>query len=396
MRRSCFHRCRGFGTDAVPAASGELPGVLRILLTRLGITTQADIRIDGTYTMDIGGITLLFPHGSEITVLLIGDRLYIDYEGMRLGSAAALTLTRCQDGSGEENGLRFYSSDSLYEGDLSLTVSEGVIRPILSIAVEDYLLGVVPYEMSDSFPLEALKAQTIAARTYAVRKARMNASADYDLADTTSDQVFKGRNSDHNRTEEAVRATAGVCAFYNGSLAMCYYGSSNGGQTELVENQWGAGDETGYLDMRDDPYDLENVKSVVKSAILPKTRVRHRTDALRPARFNRREPERNAEGTGIRSRRRKPAHRHYFRRVRGHAEVCVPVAAVHDVPYHVYLFRAYAHRSRHHHLPCAHLRPHRRGRGQPVYRDSRTGDRNARAFPNACAHRDAHARLRPV
>ena len=262
---------QGFGTGAIPAASGELPGVLRILLTRLEITTQADIQIDGTYTMDVGGITLLFPHGSEITVLLIGDRLYIDYEGMRLGSAASLTLTRCQDDSGEENGLRFYGSSSLYEGDLSLTVSEGVIRPILSIAVEDYLLGVVPYEMSDSFPLEALKAQTIAARTYAVRKARMNASADYDLADTTNDQVFKGRDFDHNRTEEAVRATAGVCAFYNGSLAMCYYGSSNGGQTELVENQWGAGDETGYLDMRDDPYDLENVKSVVKSVILPKT-----------------------------------------------------------------------------------------------------------------------------
>ena len=261
----------GFGTDAIPAASGELPGVLRILLTRLEITTQADIQIDGTYTMDVGGITLLFPHGSEITVLLIGDRLYIDYEGMRLGSAASLTLTRCQDDSGEENGLRFYGSSSLYEGDLSLTVSEGVIRPILSIAVEDYLLGVVPYEMSDSFPLEALKAQTIAARTYAVRKARMNASADYDLADTTNDQVFRAGILITTAPRKPCGRPRACARFITEASPCATTAPSNGGQTELVENQWGAGDETGYLDMRDDPYDLENVKSVVKSVILPKT-----------------------------------------------------------------------------------------------------------------------------
>ncbi len=261
---------RGLGTDAVPAAPGAMPAVLRILLTRLELTTQADIAIDGTYTADIGGVTMLFPHGSEITVLLIGDRLYIDFAGMRLGSGSALTLTRHQDAGGE-NGLRFAGSDALYEGDLSLTVRDGVLRPVLSIAVEDYLLGVVPYEMSDSFPLEALKAQSVAARTYAVRKALRNGPSDYDLADTTNDQVFKGRRFDYTNTAEAVRETAGVCAFYNGGLAMCYYGSSNGGQTELVENQWGAGEDTGYLDMRDDPYDLENPKSVVKTAVLPKT-----------------------------------------------------------------------------------------------------------------------------
>ena len=136
--------------------------------------------------------------------------------------------------------------------------------------MEEYLLGVVPYEMSESFPLEALKAQAVAARTYAVRKAQGNAAAEYDLVDTTNDQVFKGRQFSDTRTAEAVRATAGVCAFFNGGLAMCYYGSSNGGQTELADNYWGPGGDTGYLDMRDDPYDLENPHSVVRTAVLPK------------------------------------------------------------------------------------------------------------------------------
>jgi len=267
---------QGLGTvtvsteTVIPAAAGSMPDTLRILLTRPDVTTQATLEINGTYTMDMGGVTMLFPRDSEITVLLIDDTLYVDYAGMRIGSGDTLTLTRCQDDTGRENGLRFLGKAALYEGDLTLSVSDGTIRLILSIDVETYLLGVVPYEMSDSFPLEALKAQTIAARTYAIRKALSSTARDYDLSDTTNDQVYKGRSDANTRAAQAVQATAGVCAFYNGSLAMCYYGSSNGGQTELVENQWGAGDETGYLDMRDDPYDLENPKSVVKSVTLKK------------------------------------------------------------------------------------------------------------------------------
>ena len=260
----------GLAEDIIPQAQGEMPDTLRILLTRPDVTTQADIGLYGVYTADLGGITMLFPYGSEITVLLIGEQLYIDYQGMRLGTGTELTLTRYSQDDGDENGLRFYGNANLYEGDLTLRVSDGAIRMVLSIAVEDYLLGVVPYEMGDSFPLEALKAQAVAARTYAVRKALNNPDGEYHMTDTTSDQVFKGRSYENSRAEQAIQDTAGVCAFYNGNLVMCYYGSSNGGQTELVENQWGAGDETGYLDMRDDPYDLENPKSVVKSVSLPK------------------------------------------------------------------------------------------------------------------------------
>ncbi|HPJ02577.1 MAG TPA: SpoIID/LytB domain-containing protein [Candidatus Limiplasma sp.] len=256
---------------ALPAVQGQLPKVLRILLTRPGITTQADLELDGVYTADIGGVTMLFPYASKIVVLLIDDQLYIDYAGMRLGTGTELVLTRYQNDAGGENGFRFYDNPSLYEGDVTLRIQDGMIRMILSIAVEDYLKGVVPYEMSDSFPLEALKAQAVAARTYAVRKALNNPNGEYQLTDTTNDQVFKGTRDENKRSQQAIAETAGVCAFYNDKLVMCYYGSSNGGQTELVENQWGPGDETGYLDMRDDPYDVENPKSVVKSAYLLKT-----------------------------------------------------------------------------------------------------------------------------
>ena len=256
--------------STLPTAQGELPDALRILLTRPNVTTQADIELSGVYTAALGGVTMLFPYGSEITVLLIDEKLFIDYAGMRLGAGTELIFTRFQNESGGDNGIRFYGDTSLYEGDLTLRVSDGVIRMILSIAVEDYLKGVVPYEMSDSFPVEALKAQAVAARTYAVRKALNNPNAEYQLTDNTNDQVFKGTRDENSRSAQAISDTAGVCAFYDGHLVMCYYGSSNGGQTELAVNQWGSGDATGYLDMRDDPYDLENPKSVVKTAFLPK------------------------------------------------------------------------------------------------------------------------------
>src|SRR5699024_7021753 len=133
--------------------------------------------------------------------------------------------------------------------------SQGVIRPVLTIDVEDYLLGVVPYEMSDSFPIEALKAQAVAARTYVLRK--IGSSGDYDVVDTTNDQVFRGMNPDYPNAIAAVEQTAGVCGYYNGRLAECYYSASNGGQTELVENVWSGGGDYGYIAMVDDPYDLE-------------------------------------------------------------------------------------------------------------------------------------------
>ncbi|MBE0601854.1 MAG: hypothetical protein IH607_08690, partial [Firmicutes bacterium] len=137
----------GLATDtAIPDAQGEYPKTLRVLLSRLGITTQADLALAGVYTADIGGVTMLFPYGSEITVLVIDDKLFIDYLGMRLGAGTELLLTRFQNEAGGENGIRFYGNPSLYEGDLTLRIQDGMIRMILTIAVEDYIKGVVPYE----------------------------------------------------------------------------------------------------------------------------------------------------------------------------------------------------------------------------------------------------------
>ena len=247
----------------VPARAEKSSGVIRVLLTRLNLTDRMEIALDGSYTLQ----GLSFQRGSHLTVSCADGSLMVYYEGMALNAGKQLTLIRHAAEDGKENGLRINGAYELHPGDLTVTVSGGQLRAVLHAPVEEYLLGVVPYEMSDSFPLEALKAQAVAARTYAMRKT--GASQNYDVVDNTNDQAYYGVKAEHVNAARAVRETEGLCGYYKGALAQCYYSASNGGQTELSSHVWG-GENPGYLIMADDPYDLENPESTVKSAKLPK------------------------------------------------------------------------------------------------------------------------------
>lgn len=256
--------------DALPAAQGAEPAAIRVLLTRLAAPERLDITLGGMYSAQAGSAQLVFGHGADVTLLLREGRMTLYYADMRIDAGESLTFTRHAAESGLENGLRFANNPAVYEGDLTVSVSEGKMRLLLTIGMEDYVKGVVPYEMSESFPLEALKAQAVAARTYAVSMAASRAGMAYDVVDNTNDQVYRGRRPENLLAAAAVDETRGVCGFYKGALAMCYYGASNGGQTELKQHVWDNGTDGGYLDMRDDPYDLANPLSKVNTATIPK------------------------------------------------------------------------------------------------------------------------------
>ena len=133
---------------------------------------------------------MALPENAQVTVQIRSGALYLFYDGMSMRLGKSAEFRRNQSGSAMP-GLRFEKNGNLYPGSLTLTVENGTLVPILSLSVEDYLLGVVPYEMSDSFPLEALKAQAVCARTYAL--SHLNASRAYDVVDTTNDQVCRRR-----------------------------------------------------------------------------------------------------------------------------------------------------------------------------------------------------------
>lgn len=244
---------------ALVPASAQNDSTIRVYLRRLQLTDSARIDVSGTYMLEDG--SMLFGDGTQMTVVLRGDQLVLHVGQVVLQMGDSMKLLRCES---EPSGGLSINGSNLYEGDLSLTVASDIIRPVLSIHIEDYLLGVVPYEMGDSFPLEALKAQAIAARTYALRKS--GSEGDYDVEDTTNDQAFRGRSTASPLSEQAVRETEGLVGTYKGKLAECFYSASNGGQTELGQHVWPTSepDAYGYMDMRDDPYDYENDASVVK------------------------------------------------------------------------------------------------------------------------------------
>ncbi|MBR1683846.1 MAG: SpoIID/LytB domain-containing protein [Clostridia bacterium] len=262
----------------VLTASGEKPSEnmnmssydIRVLLRRLNLTDRIDLRTDGPYVLSSESFAVTLPAGTECTLQLHSGVFYFyeggnrGYSGLRMRLSNAVSLTRAD----ETAGLRVSGSDGLYPGDLSLTVSGGLIQGVLTLPIETYLLGVLPYEMSDSFPLEALKAQAVCARTYAF--SHLDPSKGYDVVDTTNDQVYRG-SGNHPNCARAVRETAGVIGTRDGQPVMCYYSASNGGQTELPGNVWAGVDLAKVYQMVDDPYDLANPESIVKRAYLSKS-----------------------------------------------------------------------------------------------------------------------------
>ena len=247
-------------------ASADTPSSIRVYLRRLQVEDTLRVTVKGQYATQDGRLS--FSDGAKLVVVLRGDQLVLHTGQTAVVMGSSIKLMRCQ--SETPGYLLLNDGTGMYEGDLSLGIVENAIRPILTINVEDYLLGVVPFEMGDSFPLEALKAQAVTARTYALRKS--GSSGAYDVEDTTNDQAYRGRTTSSPLSEQAVTETKGLCGVYRGALASCFYSASNGGQTELGQHVWptDAPDAYGYMDMRDDPYDLENRNSVVKRYTLQK------------------------------------------------------------------------------------------------------------------------------
>ncbi len=136
-----------------------------------------------------------------------------------------------------------------YLGQMQFVLENGLfIRPINTLPMEDYLKGVVPLEMPASWELEALKAQAIAARTYAVRRSNQV------IDDSINFQVYGGYKWSEKSTR-AVEETKGQVIQQNGQLIDALYSSSNGGMTEASESLW---QPTSYLLSQTDPYDPQN------------------------------------------------------------------------------------------------------------------------------------------
>lgn len=141
-----------------------------------------------------------------------------------------------------------------YRGDLEVKRITGSDMTLVNILpFEEYIYGVVPNEIESYSHEEALKAQAVAARTYAMVQKGRHGKCGFDLCPTQHCQVYEGFDSENILTNKAVDATKGKLVLYNGKPATTVFFASSGGWTEDVENVWGS--QYPYLKSVEDKYE---------------------------------------------------------------------------------------------------------------------------------------------
>ena len=145
-------------------------------------------------------------------------------------------------------------------------IGGGDLTVVNIVDLETYIKGVVPYEMSNSWPLEALKVQAVCARSYAYINIHSGKHTSYhfDVCNTTDCQAYYGAGTNsssyqaNERTDQAVDETAGKYAWYDGQVIEAFYSSSHGGASESVYNVWGTSlEQYPYLCGVEDPYEAD-------------------------------------------------------------------------------------------------------------------------------------------
>ena len=216
----------------------------------------------------LGQGTLTGTSAYGMTVVETGtSRVLFQYDN---GASGALAILPDVTGAAE---TQTWFSGYKYRGGFQYQRRTGGNLTVVNVlSLEDYINGVVCYEMGRDWPLEALKAQAICARTYVLKNLGKHESSGFDICPSDSCQVYHGMGSDRTDwgpsevSKRAVSETAGMVIKYNGRLAEVFYVSSFGGASEDAKNIWGTDtvNEYPYLRGVEDPYeaDLNSVNAM--------------------------------------------------------------------------------------------------------------------------------------
>lgn len=198
------------------------------------------------------------------------DTYYINI-GLMYGSSARSSVTIKNDegtftvNASEVDGSAVYESDGIisvdgtkYRGSIVLKKdSSGLLTVINRVNLEDYIASVIAVEMSPSFNIEALKAQAVCARTYALKNINKHSSRGFDLCASTDCQAYKGVSVESETTNIAAKETAGIVMKYKGEIIDAVYSATSGGYTEDVKYVWGS--DIPYLKAAEDKYESKSV-----------------------------------------------------------------------------------------------------------------------------------------
>ncbi len=187
--------------------------------------------IDGVLNLTLAELKA----GDKLQVAKTGSTLQISVNGQNEKTAAGPLVLRPVEGDGV-----FAYQDQSYRDAWHLVDGGSGLLPLNVVDVEHYLYGVIGREMGYGWPEEALKAQAVASRSYAL--ASRNPSAKYDLRNDTASQVYGGyseeQKSGADGIKQAVDATQGQVITYNGQVILAYFHANAGGHTEDIANVW--------------------------------------------------------------------------------------------------------------------------------------------------------------
>jgi stage II sporulation protein D len=237
-----------------------------LLLAGFRATSAAPLEIRGrTTTWQLKGLDKVFPVNgvaklwrSTTTV----DGVVTTTWRLRVYTADATTLLHSGSVSGSvvfqgtssSSRLQLVSKPSSYDtyrGLLKVTLGSSTATVVNHVALDTYLRGVVPVEMPAGWPTEALKAQAVAARSYAVRRLHPT-SGSFDVYDDTRSQVYRGQEAESSVTNSLIKAFPGQILKYGSSVVNAFFHSTGGGGTEnneyvFVSSSGSVGTAVSYL-----------------------------------------------------------------------------------------------------------------------------------------------------
>jgi stage II sporulation protein D len=168
--------------------------------------------------------------GDQLVVNAVEDQLVLNYVPVGLGSLLILP--------GET--LLSWNAHH-YRGGFMITAKNSRVTLINYLPLDDYLKGVVPREVMADWPLAVLKAQAIAARTFAIASLKRHAASGFDLCPSDHCQVYGGADAEKPNSDLAVTATSGEVITYRGRIISALYHSSSGGFTLDAADVWNQG-----------------------------------------------------------------------------------------------------------------------------------------------------------
>ncbi len=199
----------------------------------------------------------------QVYYLATGLQIFQNGQPLKI-TTGPVVVRETAHGSANRVSLDDYSSGGSranigksYRGNMEFRSYGSSVVAINELPMDEYLYGVVPREMSSSWPLEALKAQAVAARTYTTANFSKHAVEGFNMLDTPSDQAYGGVNVEGANATRAVQETSGKIITYNGQPISAVYHSTSGGHTEDNENVWG-GAASPCLRGKDDPYSTKH------------------------------------------------------------------------------------------------------------------------------------------